>query len=333
MRVGATVLLHGLVARPELNGVRGTVVRAADPTSGRVDVRLNGAGNAIVSLKLSNVTDVWFDVLPIDLFHYMIKFMYVPTYSSLLGAYPPLRAVLPVQVIDCDLVRFSPSPLSQSWLELHRDGDGMERAVRLKKPDGEMLVFEGPQGMERKVSASRSNGVQLFYEGSAGEERRVRVVEPNGLVVFYQGAQGAEREVRHEVPISQAFNSGLVVYFQGARGEERKVRSVSSDGHVCYYSGERGEERIVRWEMMGEDEEVSDAILQVLRDDDEDDDEGDEDDEDAGSESELDGPDAVLADHIRMMELMQLGRELAHVSSARQIAAVSQRMRNQLAHE
>ena len=86
--------------------------------------------------------------------------------------------------------------------------------------------------------------------------------------------------------------------------------------------------------MMGEDEEVSDAILQVLRDvDDEDDDAGDEDDEDAGSESELDGPDAVLADHIRMMELMQLGRELAHVSSARQIAAVSQRMRNQLAHE
>ena len=55
MRIGATVLLHGLVARPELNGVRGTVVKALDPRSGRVGVRLNEGGSAI-ALKPSNLT-------------------------------------------------------------------------------------------------------------------------------------------------------------------------------------------------------------------------------------------------------------------------------------
>ena len=57
MRVGATVLVHGLVARPELNGVRGTVVKAADPKSGRVGVRLDEGGSAM-ALKPSNLTDV-----------------------------------------------------------------------------------------------------------------------------------------------------------------------------------------------------------------------------------------------------------------------------------
>ena len=56
MRVGATVLLHGLVARPELNGVRGTVVKAADPKSGRIGVRLSEGGT--IALKPSNLTDV-----------------------------------------------------------------------------------------------------------------------------------------------------------------------------------------------------------------------------------------------------------------------------------
>ena len=57
MRVGATVLLHGLVARPELNGVRGMVVTAADPKTGRCGVRLDDGGSAM-ALKLSNLTDV-----------------------------------------------------------------------------------------------------------------------------------------------------------------------------------------------------------------------------------------------------------------------------------
>ena len=61
MRVGATVLLHDLVARPELNGVRGTVVKAADPKSGRVGVRLEGGG--MIALKLSNLTDVATEVI------------------------------------------------------------------------------------------------------------------------------------------------------------------------------------------------------------------------------------------------------------------------------
>ena len=57
MRVGATVLLHGLVARPELNEQRGTVVKAADPKSGRVGVRLDDGGSAI-ALKPGNLTDL-----------------------------------------------------------------------------------------------------------------------------------------------------------------------------------------------------------------------------------------------------------------------------------
>lgn len=56
MRVGATVLLHGLVARPDLNGTRGTVVKAADPKSGRFGVRLHEGGSTI-ALKPDNLTD------------------------------------------------------------------------------------------------------------------------------------------------------------------------------------------------------------------------------------------------------------------------------------
>ena len=56
IRIGATVLLHGLVARPELNGARGTVVKALDPRSGRVGVRLDEGGSTI-ALKPSNLTD------------------------------------------------------------------------------------------------------------------------------------------------------------------------------------------------------------------------------------------------------------------------------------
>jgi len=56
IRIGATVLLHGLVARPELNGARGTVVNALDPRSGRVGVRLDEGGSTI-ALKPSNLTD------------------------------------------------------------------------------------------------------------------------------------------------------------------------------------------------------------------------------------------------------------------------------------
>ena len=57
LKVGSTVLLHGLAARPELNGARGTVVKAGDPGSGRVGVRL-GAGGSALSLKPSNLTEI-----------------------------------------------------------------------------------------------------------------------------------------------------------------------------------------------------------------------------------------------------------------------------------
>ena len=50
MDVGATVLLDGLVARPKLNGQRGTVIKAADPTSGRYGVRLDDGSKILLSL-------------------------------------------------------------------------------------------------------------------------------------------------------------------------------------------------------------------------------------------------------------------------------------------
>ena len=61
MHVGTSVLLHGLVARPELNGVRGTVIKEVDPSSGRVHVRLDEGestdkSSRTIALKQSNLT-------------------------------------------------------------------------------------------------------------------------------------------------------------------------------------------------------------------------------------------------------------------------------------
>lgn len=55
--VGTAVRLHSLAARPELNGLRGTIVQAADATSGRLGVRVAQA-SSILSLKLANLIDV-----------------------------------------------------------------------------------------------------------------------------------------------------------------------------------------------------------------------------------------------------------------------------------
>ena len=40
LRVGSPVQLHSLVKQPELNGLRGTIVQAADTATGRFAVRM-----------------------------------------------------------------------------------------------------------------------------------------------------------------------------------------------------------------------------------------------------------------------------------------------------
>ena len=55
--VGTAVCLHSLTARPELNGLRGTIVKAADATSGRLGVRV-AETSGILSLKPANLVDV-----------------------------------------------------------------------------------------------------------------------------------------------------------------------------------------------------------------------------------------------------------------------------------
>ena len=53
--VGHEVTLNGLVSAPQLNGVRGTVVSAKDPATGRHTIQLATTGNAI-SVKPENFT-------------------------------------------------------------------------------------------------------------------------------------------------------------------------------------------------------------------------------------------------------------------------------------
>ena len=57
MRVADAVRLHSLQARPELNGRRGTIVKAAGPGEVRLGVRLDGE-TAAIALKAANLTNL-----------------------------------------------------------------------------------------------------------------------------------------------------------------------------------------------------------------------------------------------------------------------------------
>ena len=46
LRVGSPVQLHSLVKQPELNGLRGTIVKAADTATGRFAVRMDELSTA-----------------------------------------------------------------------------------------------------------------------------------------------------------------------------------------------------------------------------------------------------------------------------------------------
>ena len=52
LRVGSPVQLHSLVKQPELNGLRGAIVKAADTATGRFAVRVDEPLNSSPAASL-----------------------------------------------------------------------------------------------------------------------------------------------------------------------------------------------------------------------------------------------------------------------------------------